>query len=66
MRRVRREYQRGDERVFSAFLWLPKTIGPETRWLERASWVGSYEPEWATPSGKMAPAWFRPVRWLSP
>jgi hypothetical protein len=28
----------GDERIVSGFLWLPKTIGGVTRWLERAEW----------------------------
>lgn len=28
----------GEERVISAFLWWPRTIGGETRWLETASW----------------------------
>lgn len=32
------EHQVGDKRISSGFLWLPKTIGDETRWLEKATW----------------------------
>lgn len=32
----------GDTRRFSRFLWFPKTIGRETRWLERAEWEELY------------------------
>lgn len=28
----------GDTRIVTKFLLLPKTIGCQTRWLERASW----------------------------
>ncbi len=28
----------GEMRVVTKFLWLPKKLGHETRWLERASW----------------------------
>ena len=32
----------GEHRSVSGFLWTPKTIGDETRWLERASWTEQY------------------------
>jgi hypothetical protein len=34
--------QDGDIRTRSAFLWFPKEIGLEMRWLERASWYERY------------------------
>lgn len=34
----------GEIRTVSAFLWLPKTIGDETRFLERARWTEKYYP----------------------
>lgn len=33
-----RKYQSGDTRIRSGFLLLPKMIGDEIRWLERATW----------------------------
>jgi hypothetical protein len=27
-------------KITTRFLWLPKTIQSETRWLERATWIG--------------------------
>lgn len=33
------------ERTVTAFLWLPKRIGDETRWLERATWLERYDAE---------------------
>lgn len=29
----------GDKRVKTKFLWFPKKIGTEIRWLETATWV---------------------------
>lgn len=29
----------GETRIKYRFLWLPKTINNNTRWLERAAWV---------------------------
>lgn len=34
--------QLGDERVRWAWLWLPKRICGETRWMERACWREKY------------------------
>lgn len=37
-----RPYQHGDVRMITKFLWLPKTIGKQTRWLECVSYRQSY------------------------
>lgn len=37
--------QEGERRVRRAFLWWPRTIGNETRWLERAAWVEEWDRE---------------------
>lgn len=34
--------RKGDERTVTRFLWLPKKIGREIRWLEKATWVERY------------------------
>lgn len=55
-----------ETRIRSGFLFLPMTIGGETRWLERASWVEKYQyldfylvfPEWS-PEYWMGPAKFK-------
>lgn len=36
----------GDLRARRGFLFLPKTIGRETRWLERAYWTEAYGPDY--------------------
>ena len=33
------QFKPGDKRYCFGFLWLPKTIDGETRWLERAEWT---------------------------
>lgn len=48
--------KKGDTRIRTAFLWQPKQIGHESRWLERARWreevrevyigFGLTAPEW--------------------
>jgi hypothetical protein len=40
--RYRAQPNLGDTREVRAFLWLPKRINGETRWLERAVWEESY------------------------
>ena len=30
-------------RIRSGFLWIPKTLGNETRWMEHATWEEVYE-----------------------
>lgn len=48
----------GDTRIIrNKFLWLPKTINEELRWLEIASWAETYR-------GSMYLDW-RPTTWLS-
>jgi hypothetical protein len=32
----------GDTRTLCRFLWTPKTIGLEVRWLEKATWKEMY------------------------
>ena len=32
----------GEYRISSGFLWFPKTIGSQTRWLEYAKWLECY------------------------
>jgi hypothetical protein len=52
----------GDTRVRSGFLFFPKTINGEERWLEWARWEERYEvwtEMWAVDSG-----WV-PIAWLS-
>ena len=46
------------ERVRSAYLWVPKCLKREWRWLERAEWIEFYGPSygwialrWAPPNG---------------
>jgi hypothetical protein len=34
--------QKGETRIVKKFLFFPKKIGKETRWLEFASWVEEY------------------------
>jgi len=38
----------GQTRVVTKFLWFPKTINKETRWLEKASWTEHYLPSIVT------------------
>jgi hypothetical protein len=40
MRFKYKEYEDGEKRIRSGFLFIPKTIGGETRWLETATWEG--------------------------
>lgn len=47
----------GDQRVVTKFLWFPKNINGENRWLERASWVES----WVR---MMDNSWWEPKRWV--
>ncbi len=42
----------GEFRQVSRFLFLPKTINEETRWLELGHWVEMYQDKWHT------------IRWL--
>lgn len=51
--------QHGDTRVRKGFLWFPRTIGRETRWLEKAVWEEHF---WTTPDHDRV--WLN-VRWLT-
>jgi hypothetical protein len=42
MRWTHREDQLGAQRIRHRFLWFPKRIGDETRWLETACWGETY------------------------
>jgi hypothetical protein len=35
----RRMPKAGERVARTGFLWMPKTIGLETKWLERATWI---------------------------
>ncbi len=50
------------KRVVKKFLWLPKVIQNEQRWLEIAEWEEKYESKVATSS-----VWFEwtALRWLN-
>lgn len=37
-----RQPQEGETRICKAYLWLPKRIGDEWRWLETATWRQEY------------------------
>ena len=56
----------GDEVLCSGFLFFPKTINGETRWLEYASWIERlcrmYQPFFETEEGI---DWI-PKRWVNP
>lgn len=39
MRWFKKQYQGSDQRLRQTFLFWPRTIGNETRWLEWAQWV---------------------------
>lgn len=49
----------GDKRERTGFLYLPKTIGLETRWLEFASWREEY-----FPTGYVGDSAWYPFEWL--
>ena len=60
----------GSMRLRRGFLWAPKTIGWETRWLERARWWeeaqrslrGYGDAVWVPPRDKWPVQWI-PVKW---
>ena len=53
-----------ETRVRTRFLWMPKTIDGQTRWLELAAWQERYS---GVVSGVVSrvPVWDA-VRWVSP
>lgn len=51
----------GEERFRKRFLWLPKRIGEETRWLELGRWHEVYsERRWKGEEFWQPLAWFDP------
>lgn len=51
----------GDERVRTGFLWLPKAVRDETRWLVQASWRERYV--WTGHGARERTGW-RAVEWI--
>ena len=41
-----------DKNIISKFLWFPKRIGYQTRWLEWVTWKREYKYYWWCDSGK--------------
>ena len=41
--KIKRKYRTGDTRIIIKFLFLPKTINGETRWLEKAKIYQSFD-----------------------
>lgn len=52
----------GQKRVKTKFLFIPKTIGDETRWLERASYLQEYTPVGLSMEGTIQD-WYD-IKWL--
>ena len=58
---IRCGWEMGKIRKRSGFLFLPKTIGKETRWLEFATW----EEEGCSNAGMPYGGWYwKPIRWI--
>lgn len=57
------EHQIGDKRVSSGFLWLPKTIDGETRWLEKATWKEEYNEYWLVTGLSNSNSFFHDYSW---
>lgn len=49
------------ERTRTGFLWLPRCIDGDVRWLERATWDERFEYPVSFDDG----AFWRPVKWVS-
>ncbi len=49
----------GARRQKTRFLWLPKTVDGETRWMERVTW----EERWGRDQSYDTP-WWAPRRWI--
>lgn len=52
-----------EERTRTAFLWFPKRIGDESRWLERATWIEVWQTYRAL--ALLPPEWVA-IRWVDP
>jgi hypothetical protein len=55
------DLSRGQRRIITKFLWFPKRIENEKRWLERASWVEQFV-DWET-CWKKTDKWYA-ICWL--
>ena len=64
MRWITRNYKNDDIRVRTKFLWFPKTINEETRWLERATWEECFVvlPIWLRNVYTLGVYW-KPLKW---
>ena len=58
VRKNKKQYH-GDTRIRSGFLFFPRTINNETRWLEQASWS-----EMLIPSEMGGPLYWANLKWL--
>jgi len=54
----------GTERILERFLWFPKRINEECRWLEKAKWVESSQRMWDITCGHEWIEW-RVIKWLN-
>lgn len=61
-KKMKPKYVEGHKRTVTRFLWIPKTIGHETRWLETASWVEKFVDATYISDGT---AYWSEVRWIS-
>ena len=53
-------YEDGEVRERSAFLWWPKEIAGESRWLERARWTEQYLVKMCPPGVD-----WEPISWVT-
>lgn len=54
----------GTERIRKKFLWLPKKINEECRWLEKAVWLETSQRMWDVTCGSKWVEW-RGKKWLN-
>ena len=56
--RFKRKYNDNDTRTVTKFLWFPKIIHGETRWLEKVTYVERYT------LTANCPGWWSSVKWV--
>ena len=56
--------QDGTERIRQKFLWFPKRIDSECRWLEKAEWLESSQRMWDVTCGHEWTEWIG-IKWLN-
>ena len=54
----------GTKRIKTKFLWLPKKINQECRWLEKSTWLESSQRMWDVTCGYEWIEW-RGITWLN-